>query len=163
MPAGYLEHSPADIVGRLLVQLGVGSDPDIPNQPWPIYDGIEPDIPDNLVTVYDTKGFQYPRNELGLVPEAPSITFRVRSTVPRVGFRKASEIQKTLNEFPAFTQVFVNDPVIGVRTYEVRAIKLSTTIINLGKNAPSILGATASTSKRNIYVLNAVVVLRQVP
>ena len=162
MPAGYLEHSPADVVGRLLVQLGVGSDPDIPGLTWPIFDGIEPDVPDNLITVYDTKGFQFGRNELGIVSEAPTITFRVRSTIPGNGFRKTSEIQKTISEFPPFTQVFVTDPVLGVRTYEVHTIKPSTTIINLGKNAPSILGATASTSKRNIYVLNAVVVLRQI-
>jgi hypothetical protein len=69
--SGLLLHSPADIVSRGLIALGVGNDPGILGQfeqsgtgtdiqvsrtVWPVFVGSEPEEPDNVLTVYDTVG-----------------------------------------------------------------------------------------------------------
>lgn len=163
MPGAILQHSPADVVGRLLADLGVGTNPESDGV-WPIYDGVEPDKPDNLITVYDTKGRRYGRVQFsGEGIEAPGITFRIRSAKPRDGFLKASEISKVISEIITFNNVSIVSPESGgaIISYEVAAITQIGTILNLGRYAPTLPGVTASSSKRNIYVLNAVVSLRQ--
>jgi hypothetical protein len=53
-----MQHSPAEIGRQLLVNLGVGQDPDGGTSPtWPVFTGQEPDgigVPDECITVYDT-------------------------------------------------------------------------------------------------------------
>ncbi len=60
MPVLVAQHSPADVIRHLLIQLGEGSDPGDgttpPTQPWPVYKGVSPSSPDQILVVTDTQG-----------------------------------------------------------------------------------------------------------
>lgn len=99
---GPLTHSPADIVSRLLIQLGLGTEPPVaPALPglWPVYTANEPDSPDNCITVYDTAGIAGPRtNPDGERSEYEGIQVRIRGATYPAGWAKAKSIAVALDE-----------------------------------------------------------------
>jgi hypothetical protein len=60
--SGPLAHGPAEVIGQLLIDLGLGTDPDAdPAGEWPVYAPAEPawaqgEDPDRLIFVTDTAG-----------------------------------------------------------------------------------------------------------
>ena len=165
MPAPYFQHSPADVVRHLLVNLGVGVLPSLTGD-WPIYEGSEPEQPDNAITLYDQKGLTYGRVQLtGTVVDKPGVLFRVRSWNALDGFNKASEIARIIDETVTFDTLTIPVgyiPTGAIATYLVESITRIGTVHDIGKNAPATPGSTSVSSKRNIFTLNAVVSLRQI-
>jgi hypothetical protein len=92
-----IPHGPANVLRWLLIDLGVGTDPDDEDDPqdrvWPVHNDSEPDNPDNCITVYQTEGQQD-----GQDPHSGSLwhhigwQVRIRSKTREIGTRKANDI-----------------------------------------------------------------------
>ena len=146
--SGSQEHSTAEVIRAALVQLVLGTNP-AANAAWPIYASGEPSSPDNCLTVYDTAGSTEGRHHVdGMVQEHPGIQVRIRSSGYRVGWTKANSVSIALD------QINYASVVIGTKTYEVYSVTRSGNIIYVGNES--------STSKRQIFTVNAVVALRQI-
>jgi hypothetical protein len=149
-----VNHSPAQIVRRLLIGLGLGSDVDAGGQPegeWPVYDNDEPDRPDNTVTLFDydgpDEGSTQPDGEMqGL----DALQIRVRCKTKIAGWRKAYEIKQAIEKSPLVGGQAYNVNV-GIETtwYKIHCFSRISNVIPLGKETP--------TSTRKIFVVNCLV------
>jgi len=146
--SGALNHSPADIVRYLLIDLSQGTLPS-DSDSWPIHVAREPDTPDSVITVFDTSGRLDGRAQVsGEMLEHYGIQVRVRDTNPVEGFAKAQDIAIALDQTAYQDTITINSD-----TYLVHAVSRTGGILGLGKETP--------TSKRNLFTINAVVELRQ--
>lgn len=142
-----LDHSPADVVRWLLINLGVGTDPDDEGS-WPIFCDGEGDTPDNAITVYNTSGIVHGEVHYnGEVQEHYGLQFRLRATKSTVAWPKINELMLTID------QVINNDVVtIDGTSYYVECIPRTGTVLALGK----------ADGKRYVYTLNSTVSLRKI-
>lgn len=154
--SGQLNHSPAEIVRQLLVDLGLCSDPaDDPLSAWPAYVGVEPASPDNCVTVYDTAGSPDGRHmPTGEAVQHHGFQVRVRSATHQKGWGKVQAIRVGLSENVRLEYVEIaataDTPLTG---YDVHAVARLSPI-----NA---LGFETGVTKRCLFTLNAVAALEQ--
>lgn len=148
--SGILDHQPAFIVRKLLIALGLGTEPALNNTNWPIQDTVEPDAPDNTITVYDTSGRKQTRtmNE-GRVFELHGIQLRIRGINSGVGYAKARTLAVALDE-----SVYQNMVTIGSSQYTIQNISRVGDVLNLGLEVPK--------SKRHIFTINAMACLRKI-
>lgn len=146
-PSGeQLNHSPADIVRYLLVDLARGSLPEDETS-WPIFVSQEADSPDSCITLYDTSGILEGRAQVsGEIQEHYGLQIRVRAAAANVAYAKISEINAWIDE-----SVRNNLVTIDSNQYLVYAITRKGGILSLGKEL--------SASKRNLYTVNAIVSL----
>lgn len=142
------DHSPADVLRRLLIQLGLGTAPETrPLESWPIYASNEPSDPDNCITVYDTAGTDDGRSMIdGELFGHYGIQVRVRSLDHATGWLKADAIQTALAE-----TVYDNAVTIGGSSYLVHSANKIGDVLALGKDV--------SDTKRSLFTLNAVLSL----
>lgn len=146
--SGALTHSPADILRRALVSLGVGVLPEDGGD-WPISATVEPNKPDNSITLYNTTSIKQGRSQLnGEIQEQYGIQVRVRSAGTVAGYTKANEVVIALDQSIRLTTVTINSSV-----YLIYGVSRLGGVIDLGKETP--------TSKRNLSTINATVTLRQ--
>lgn len=160
----FLHHTPSDIVRRLLIDLGVGSDP-ASNLPWPIFESSEPDVPDEVITIFGEKGKTYGRNQLtGETIEKPGIQFRVRSSISNIAAVKANEIAATVDQMILNSVVVMPDSSYVYVVENVNRahgiFSFSGNVVPLGKSSPSTPGVTSPSSVRNIFIINALVSIR---
>lgn len=142
---GTLLHSPADIVRRVLIAASLGTDP--PNTSWPIYAGSEPDSPDSVITIYDTTGVDSGRTAPDRErQEHHGIQVRIRAPNHRDGYVKSRAIAVGLDT------IYQSSVTIDGTTYLVHSITRTSDVIPLGKEAPS--------SKRRLFTINALVMVR---
>lgn len=145
---GILEHSPADIVGQLLVDLNLGSDPETPgtgtDTDWPISVSTELATPDDAIEVYDTVGRFNDSVQFGEFHELQGFIVRVRSQIHETGYAKAQEIAIALDE-TVLDDLVTLDGVV----YVVHQTQRTSGVIALGREVPS--------SKRHLFTVNAVV------
>lgn len=142
-----LDHSPADIVRWLLVDLSIGTDPDAEGL-WPIFCDGEGDTPDNAITVYNTSGsVQGEVQSSGEVQEHYGLQFRLRGTKSTVAWSKMNEVMLAVDQ-----QVNNNVITVDGSQYYVECIARTGTVFALGK----------VDGKRYVYTLNATVSLRQI-
>ncbi len=138
-----LYHSPADIVRKLLVDIGQGTDAQLGGA-WPVFATGEPDMPDSAITVYDTSGIDFgtlqPSGELA---EIFGVQIRIRAAAQSPGYAKAAAIASAID-----TQVYDNAVTIGTRTYRVQAFKRTSGVLGLGKEPGN---------KRRLFTVNALV------
>ena len=153
--SNYLEHSPADIIRTLLIDLGVATTPSADGD-WPAYAGREPNTPDNVVTVYDTEGTPDGRSMIdGEVWKHHGFQIRLRCNDQYDGWMKIDAIAKALEMSVYLATVSVGDDAgTGSAVYTVYAINR--------KSGPLSIG-TEPESKRFIYTYNAVAAIRQTP
>lgn len=147
--SGLLQNAPGDIVRRLLISKGFGVAPPLTN--WPIYHSNEPDTPDNTITVYDSPTSEldrryHPTNHQEV---RHGIQIRVRSATHDPGYIKANQIAIGCD-----TQMDQEILTIGSNQYCINSIVRRSDVISLGKETPQ--------SKRNLFVINAVVSLKQI-
>ena len=152
--SGSLDHSPAEIVQNLLVQLGLGSYPATLTGSWPIYVSNQPDKPDNSIAIYDTTGLTEGRvQRTGEKPEHHGFQIAVRATDAEAGWRKAKTIATALDETVKRDSVVVTDVVgTGTGTYHVYAVTRHSGPMAAGHEPGTI---------RQLFTINAVVALRQ--
>lgn len=151
LPTGNDLHSPAQVLRQLLIDFGFGFDgTTLPAPAWSCYASSEPDVPDNCITVYDTAGQTFGREQnLGDTLEHYGLQFRVRSSVYDVGFVKTRALSKMLDESVRLNTVNVDDA-----TYLVYSVNRTGPILPLGKDTPA--------SKRNVFTVNATAAMRRV-
>ena len=144
-----LAHSPADILRRVMIAVGIGTAPEAVDA-WPVYAAGEPDVPDNVLTVYDTAGVQDSRSMIGgELSTHYGVQIRIRSKTHPVGWARADLVRHSLARGIYQAQV-----TIDTVTYLVHAVVGIGTVIPLGKDG--------SNTKRSLFTLNAMVVIHTV-
>lgn len=147
---GLLNHSPADIVRRLLVDLGLGSYPAIPAGSWPVYASEEPQTPDNTITVFDTTGKRQGRMMIdGAVEEHHGFQIRIRSADDRTGATKARTIADTIDK-----NVYRRWVTVDSTRYQVHSLDRSGDVISLGRERSEGGGKDKKPSQRRIFTIN---------
>lgn len=99
--ANELLHSPADVVRQLVLDLGLGTDPDDePGEDWPVFAHSLPDLPDAAMAVTDTAGRDHGSSQLtGELFTAYGWQLRVRGVTHAGGaWQKADECRRSLSE-----------------------------------------------------------------
>ena len=134
-------HSPAEVVQQLLIDAGLGTDPD-DGEAYPVYSTNEPDGADEVITVYDTAGT--PQGDIQYSGESilyDGIQIRVRARSHRnYGWRLATDIRDYLSQGVSYTEVSLE----GVR-YIVYSFNRIGPVLSLGKD-PAV--------KYSVYTLN---------
>ncbi len=144
-----LTYSPAQVIARLLIDLGLGSDPETAGA-WPVSSSGEPAAPDNCITVYNTQGTDGGRAMVtGELLGNYGFQVRVRAKDTETGWTKADAIQTALAE-----SVYQETVHVGARTYLVHAVSRIGDVFEIGKEVP--------TSKRSVFTINATVTLEEV-
>ena len=150
--SGLLDHSPADIIRYLLINLGHGCDPEVGTNPgeWPIYVSMEPSSPDDVITVFGTTSVHQGRTQVdGEVQEREGIQIRVRCTNYPDGYEKIEQISIALDEDLYGTGVTIDNA-----TYLVHAWSRTSGPIELGKQVPQ--------TKRELFTLNGTITVKQI-
>ncbi len=139
--SSLLQHSPADILGQLLIDNGQASDP-TGTGAWPLSIGLEADIPDNVLTVYDTVGQNDGREMVtGELLSHEGIQLRVRAADKRTGYAKANALRAFLSETVKRNTVNLD----GV-SYTVNcAVKIGQ-VLPIGDDVPN--------TRRKLFTLN---------
>ena len=132
-----MQHSPSDVIAKLLVDLSVGTDPDN-GSAWPVYVAKEPTNPDNAITIYDTSGIPFGRGMDGEIWEDFSFQVRVRSTTHVIGWRKAWAVREALR---------------GV--YQASVSLSSTYLVHAITRIGSVVIAGKEGAQRSLFTVNA--------
>lgn len=143
---GPLNHSPADIIREILIDLSQGTHPD-DNGSWPIYATFTPDTTDNLISVVDTEGDIESRTfPDGEVQERPGIKVLVRCTSRPTGYAKANAVAIALDG------IFQTTVTVGGTSYEVHSVQRVGSVNPLG---------TEPGTRRNLFSINCRTLIRQ--
>lgn len=143
---GAFTLSPAYIVSKLLVQLGLATNPD-DGAAWPTFASSEPPVPDQVITVYDTSPTDEGRIMVNGEPQGHfGIQFRTRAKDARTGYAKAYSLFWVLSKQ-------VNNTVVttGGNSY---------IICNIARMKEPLQIGTEPGGKRFIHTSNAVVAIR---
>lgn len=128
------DHAPADILRKLLVDQGYGSDP-FSEADWPIYHMSLPEETHNSIVVADTVGVKLGRGMAGESLHRDGFQIRVRSTSPVISYKKAETIRKYLDTVKNQSVSMPDDEVAEggptSTTYKILAITQSSSIIVL--------------------------------
>lgn len=139
--------SPADILRRVLIAIGIAGDPPIIT--WPCYTSNEPASPDNVITTYDVTGRDNGRLQIdGNRVQMYGVQIRVRSVTHTVGYAKTKEIATALD-------IQVYDTVVQIASINwlVHSVSRSSDVIAVGKDV--------SNSRRSIFTLNVLIHAKQ--
>ena len=150
-----MNHSPADIIRRLLISLGQGTLPSS-NSAWPIYAHNLPDTPDNAIVLYDTQGELHGRSgaDGGVMDEHHGLEVMVRSSSTNTGGQKVRDIADALDQQVHNDEITLTDNVgTTTTTYNVVAVTR--------KSGPLYLGTDTPDSMRYLFTLNSIVAIRQ--
>lgn len=151
--SGPLDHSAADVIRNLLIDLGHGTAPS-DAAAWPVYVSVLPDLPDSVIVVIDQTGeLQGKLHPTSEVVEREGVQILVRDADHYNGHNKADDVAKGLD---AVSQVGVRVGDVagtGDATYTVHSVTRRSGPIALGKETPN--------SKRNLWSINVVTPLRQ--
>lgn len=148
--ADLLDHSVADIVAQLLVDLGVAVSAGTNSvSQWEAHVNREVDKPDEAITVYDTEGRSDGRVMVtGALQSHPAIQVRVRARDHETAHARAKAIADKFD-----TVVYHNTVTLDSTQYCVQSISRTSSFSFAGTDAP--------TSKRVIFTINAYVTVRQ--
>ena len=152
-----LQHDPAKILKKLLVDLGhVGEPATTGTHPaWPCWATGIPDgttVPDDIVAITNTQGSDSGRTQPdGEVNRREGIQVMIRSLVPDTGRAKAGAILTALESQVRLNTVTIGNPSV---TYLVWNCARIGQIIPLGKESP--------TSERRRWTINCELVVEQV-
>jgi hypothetical protein len=147
--SGSLAHSPAEIIGQLLIDLAIGTDSQ--SADWSVFIQSEPNDPDECITVYDTANVIQGRVQpTGETQEQHGIQIRVRAGTFPTGWAIANSICRKLD-----TEVNQDTVTIGATSYNVHSVDRTSGPFPLGKESPQ--------SKRELFTINATASIRQIP
>ena len=139
-----MNHSPAQVVRQLLIDLGHGT----AAGSWPIYYSLMPDTPDDCIAITDTEPFLFGRDHVGgrtLMVRAVQVMVRGGSVVD--AYTKCKDINVSFDE-----DVYRTEVTVGKITYLVQAISRLSAEIPVGQEG---------TSKRRLFSTNARVSVTQ--
>lgn len=115
---------------------------------WPISINSEESSPDEVITVFDTSALPHGRSQYGKVLCHTGIQVRIRGRDQRTAYTKALAIARKFDE-----DVYHNTVNISSNSYCVQSVSRMPGIPYLGKES--------ETSQRRIFVINALVTVRQ--
>lgn len=145
--AGSLDHSPADVLTSILIELGIGTEKS-ENTDWPIVPNYEPNAPDNVITIYDTEGRLRARRQIdGQQMTQHGIQVRVRGNQPTTLYVKANDITTALD-----SSINTYTVTLDSSTYCVQSIGRIGDIVHVGKDEES---------KNTIVTINALMLVKQ--
>lgn len=144
--SGSLPNPPAEIIGRLLIDLAIGTDTD--NADWRAFIESEPDEPDEVITVYDTANVLQGATQFGETQEHHGIQIRIRSGNYPLGWAVVNSLRTLLDT--------VNNDVVtlGANSYSVHGLHRTSGPFHLG---------TEQESEREIFTINYTTSLRLIP
>lgn len=148
-----LDHSPAEIVRQLLIDLGLAVDPEFTGDqytgdPWPAFYSAEPPKPDELIVVVDVAGSSQGRLFTGELTGHAGVQVTVRSSTHGDGWVKADRIRANFAE-----NVRNQSVAVGGASYLVKAMVDIRPILTVGKE----IGA----GRRSIFTVDAKVDVEQ--
>lgn len=143
--SGTLTHSPAQILRKLLIDLGLAET----TGDWTCYFSVAPDSPDKAVITFDTEGRVQGRTHVdGETQLAHGVQIQVRGTpAHEIGYARAMVIAVGLDGFSRATVT------INAVSYLVQAVTRTSDVISLG---------IGDASRRRLFTINAVMSVRQV-
>lgn len=142
-----MNHSTADIVRNVLVNLGHGTMPSAGGA-WPISVGIELDDPDDLMVLWDMAGRIDGRSMIdGTVWDHDGVQLQLRCSDFKTGNDKLSTVVNALDKSVRMTPVSID-----TSSYLVWSISRLTTPNHLGQEP---------VSQRHIWTANLLVSVRQ--
>jgi hypothetical protein len=150
--SGLFNHSPARIVQRLLVVLGLGVQQVAGSTvSWQVFAVNEPDVPDDALVVYDTAGIDQGRENLtGHRFEKYGLQILIRSATHDLGYAKSQYLAVALDEGIYDNEVtLVNPDGSGNSTYLIKAVHRTSPVYSIGAASPK--------SKRRLFTINATV------
>jgi hypothetical protein len=152
--SGSLDHSPADVVRQLLVDLSFAT-MHTDGGAWPAYVGRVPDSPDEMMVLTDTAGRDSGRTSPDDErQEHYGFQVMLRANTHEEGYAKANEIAIALDKYTTLEGVSIdNAGTAGDSVYLIYAITRTTGVIPLGRESPA--------SDRRLFTINALVALRQ--
>lgn len=143
-----LMHSPAEILRKLLLDRGLGTD-GASRSAWPVFTRNEPPAPDDCITLYDTQGTSDGRAHVdGTQFQHYGFQLRVRSGQDRDGWQKSSLVRDLFNRQVHNAVVVMADDT----RYVVYAVTRVGQVVPIGKE---------ESSKRNLFTLNGTVSVRK--
>ena len=102
-----LDHSPAEVVRQLLIDLSLGEDSQ--SSDWSVFVGVQPDSPDNCITVYDTTGILDGKVQFtGDTLEQHGVQIKIRARTVPLGRARSNLIGKKLDQDVQRTEVTVD-------------------------------------------------------
>lgn len=147
MALGTLTHSPADVLAKLLVDLGHAIDSQSAGD-WPAFVNQEPNAPDKCVTTFDTTGRVGKRvHSNGYRPEFRGVQVRIRAHTQDAGWTRANRIAAALDEEVDWRTVALS----GVN-YLVCAVTRTSGVLPLGDEPGT---------KRKLFTVNGVMSIKQ--
>jgi hypothetical protein len=145
-------HSPAQIIQRLLVVLGLGVQQSAGSTvSWQVFAVNEPDTPDDTIVVYDTAGVDQGRENLtGFRFEKFGIQLLIRSATHGAGYVKSQYLATSLDQGVYENSVTLTNPDgSGTSTYLIKAVHRTSPVYSIGADTPK--------SKRRLFTINATV------
>lgn len=152
--SSLLNHSPAEIIRQLIIDLSLGTMP-TDRDDWPVSVDAEPDSPDNCITITDTTGHDDGQHQpTGELREHYGIQIRIRAVTHPVGWVKTNTLRKTLSENVYLQGVSVQRSGETATYYTVHALGGFSSVLRMGKDI--------RTSKRRLFSLNLIAAIEQV-
>lgn len=144
-------HSPSDIIRKMLVDAGLGTEPSAAGA-WPVYGISEPSEPDNVITVYDTAGRDRGRTFDGERQEQNGFQIRVRASSHVEGYARARALAMALDALYRVTVTVTDGPAPA--TYLVHSMNRTGDVLVVGKEIPI--------THRHLFTINGMTTIRQV-
>lgn len=136
-----MNHSAAEIVQQLLIDLGVATDPD-DGEDWPAYYSNMPDSPDDCLAVLDTSAIKHGRSQVdGTTWVHYGVQVTVRGGDVRTAYVKARDVSRAFDEDVVRDEVTLDDSI-----YTVHAVSRTGAEVPLGPEG---------TTRRRLWTLNA--------
>lgn len=146
--ASAMTHSPARVLAKLLVDLGVGGDPEASPLPaWPVGWGQERSDPDNVITCRGASADLQSRDQFGTQQQREGVTVRVRAGTEAAGQAKTNAVQVALDGVDSRTVT------VGASTYRVWSVHRTSGGLHIGKDKPG--------SHRDVFTLNVLLTVTQ--
>lgn len=129
-----MNHSPADILVKLLSDLSLATVPPsvTPSNGYTAYVNQYPDTPDKLITLYDTDGLNDGKHMFASTVVHPGINMRVRSTTQNLAYVKAIAV---LNALDAVNRATVT---LDGTSYLIQNIVQRGTLNSMGHDADDV-------------------------
>jgi len=146
--SGAMTHGPCDIVGQLMIDQLVVTDP-TDDAVWPLGVSEELSSPDEAVCIFDSEGRQQGFDQTqGEMQEQEGLVVRVRAKDYRRGYLKAKALATLFD-----TTISNNLVTLESSTYLVHSVNRTSGVIHMGKET----GA----SKRHLFSINFTVAVTQ--
>lgn len=153
-----LVHSPSEIVQRVLVALGLGTNPEVDDPTesnWPVWFEFEPDQPDNSITVQETQGRDDMRDMIsGATDGTLGFQIRVRANERSSGRAKADAVAATIaDRASCYFDKAACHVALDSSTYVLQ------TFVRIGDPIP--IGHDVPGSKRQVWTINCEARIKQ--